>query len=116
MAAGRIVLITFSPRVAPGLMSAAAWRLVTAAGSVVHAGSPDHPALPFLDDADVQIVVFDADARPQEIARDLVGQAQAGATVAWIAGEDGDPELARALPDRRTHARSSRPSRRRPEG
>lgn len=97
MAAGRIVLIPFSPRVAPGLMSAAAWRLVTAAGAVVHAGSPDHPVLPFLDDADVQIVVFDPDARPHEVAGDLIGQAQAGATVAWIAGPDGDPELTQAL-------------------
>src|SRR5207302_7110822 len=49
------------------------------------------------DDADVQIVVFEAQARPHEIARDLIGQAQAGATVAWIAGADGDPELAQAL-------------------
>jgi XTP/dITP diphosphohydrolase len=100
MAAGRIVLIPFSPRVAPGLMSAAAWRLVTTAGAVVHAGSPDHPALPFLDDADVQIVVFDPDVRPDEIARDLVGQAEAGATVAWVAGPDGDPELTQALGER----------------
>ncbi|HEU5333058.1 MAG TPA: MazG family protein [Actinocrinis sp.] len=97
MDAGRIVLIPFSPRVAPGLMSAAAWRLVTTAGAVVHAGSPDHPALPFLDDADVQIVVFDPEVPPHEIARDLIGQAEAGATVAWIAGADGDPELAQAL-------------------
>jgi XTP/dITP diphosphohydrolase len=97
MAAGRIVLIPFSARVAPGLMSAAAWRLVTTAGAVVHAGSPDHPVLPHLDDADVQIIVFEQDSAPHEIARDLVSQAAAGATVAWIAGEDGDPWLAQAL-------------------
>jgi XTP/dITP diphosphohydrolase len=97
MAAGRIVLIPFSPRVAPGLLSAAAWRLITTAGAVVHTGSPDHPVLPYLDDADVQIVVFDGDADPHEIARDLVGQAQAGATVAWIAADDGDPGLTQAL-------------------
>jgi XTP/dITP diphosphohydrolase len=100
MSAGRIVLIPFSPRVAPGLLSAAAWRLVTTAGAVVHAGSPDHPALPYLDEADVQIVVFDKDAGAHEIAGDLIAQADAGATVAWIAAEDGDPQLTQALGER----------------
>lgn len=85
MAAGRIVLVPFSPRVAPGLISAAAWRLVTQPDAVVHAGSPDNPVLPYLDDADVPIVVFEADATAHEIAQDLIDQAGAGATVVWIA-------------------------------
>ena len=95
--AGRIVLIPFSPRVAPGLLSAAAWRLLTAPDAIVHTGSAEHPALPYLDDADVQIVVFDEGAAAAEIARDLVDQARAGATVAWLAAPDGDQPLARAL-------------------
>jgi XTP/dITP diphosphohydrolase len=102
MAAGRIVLIPFSPRVAPGLVSAQAWRLITSAGAVVHTGSAEHPVLPYLDDADVQIVVFEDGADPHEVAADLLGQAAAGAVVAWIAAADGDPELTRALGERLT--------------
>ncbi len=95
--AGRIVLVPFSPRVAPGLLSAAAWRLMTGPDAVVHTGSPDHPVLPYLDDVDVQIVVFDPEASAHEIARDLISQAQAGTTVVWIAAPDGDEALAQAL-------------------
>src|SRR5581483_7536492 len=95
--AGRIVLVPFSPRVAPGLVSAAAWRLMTGPDAVVHTGSPDHPVLPYLDDADVQIVVFDAEAGAYEIAVDLIAQAEAGTTVVWIAAPDGDEALAQAL-------------------
>lgn len=94
---GRIVLIPFSPRVAPGLLSAAAWRLLTAPDVVVHTGSADHSALPYLDDADVQIVVFEEGEAVAAIARDLVDQARAGVTVAWLAAPDGDQALARAL-------------------
>jgi XTP/dITP diphosphohydrolase len=101
--AGRIVLVPFSPRVAPGLISAAAWRLMTGTDAVVHTGSPDHPALPYLDDADVQIVVFDDNATAYEIARDLVDQAGAGATVVWIAAPDGDAPLAQALGEQLAH-------------
>lgn len=90
MAVGRIVLVPFSPRVAPGLISAAAWRLVTQPDAIVHTGSPDNPVLPYLDDADVPIVVFDAEASAHEIAQDLVEQATAGATVVWIAAPNGD--------------------------
>jgi XTP/dITP diphosphohydrolase len=97
MSAGRIVLIPFSPRVAPGLASAAAWRLITGPEAVVHAGSADHPLLPYLDDADVPIVVFEPGAAAHDVARDLIGQAEDGATVAWIAAQDGDGALALAL-------------------
>jgi XTP/dITP diphosphohydrolase len=100
---GRIVLVPFSPRVAPGLISAAAWRLMTGTDAVVHTGDPDHPALPYLDDADVQIVVFEEEATAYEIARDLVGQAQAGTTVVWIAAPDGDADLAQALGEQLAH-------------
>src|SRR5258708_3015841 len=103
MAAGRIVLIPFSPRVAPGLVSAAAWRLMTGPDAVVLAGSPDHPVLPFLDDADVPIVVFDAAASAHEVAVDLIAQAEAGATVAWITAPHGDGALAQSLGEQLAH-------------
>jgi XTP/dITP diphosphohydrolase len=101
--AGRIVLIPFSPRVAPGLVSAAAWRLITGPGTVVHTGSADHSVLPYLDDAGVEIVVFDPRASAHEIAKDLIAQAEAGATVAWITAPDGDGALAQALGGQLAH-------------
>ena len=52
---GRIILVPFSPRVAPGLLSAAAWRAVTAPAARVHAGDAEHPILEYLDDQDVTI-------------------------------------------------------------
>ena len=45
----RLVLVTTSPRVAPGLLSAAAWSTLQEAGSVRAAA--DHPLLPYLRDA-----------------------------------------------------------------
>jgi len=100
---GRIVLIPFSPRVAPGLVSAAAWRVLTGPDTVVHTGSADHAVLPYLDDADVQIVVFEADTPAHEIAKDLISQAEAGTTVAWIAAPDGDGALTQALGEHLAH-------------
>lgn len=70
---------------------------MTGPDAAVHTGSPDHPVLPYLDDADVQIVVFEAEASAYEIARDLISQAETGATVVWIAAADGDGALAQAL-------------------
>jgi XTP/dITP diphosphohydrolase len=103
MAPGRIVLVPFSPRVAPGLISAAAWRLITHSDAVVHTGSPDHPALPYLDDADVPIVVFDETAASHEIAQDLLDQAESGSTVVWIVAPDGDGALAQSLGEQLAH-------------
>ena len=87
---GRIVLIPFSPRVAPGLLSAAAWRAVTAPGARVHAGDPDHPILAFLDDQDVVIELIEGES--PEVAEELVKEAADGATVVWLADPSGGDE------------------------
>jgi XTP/dITP diphosphohydrolase len=87
---GRIVLVPFSPRVAPGLLSAGAWRAVTSPGARVHAGDPEHPVLAFLDDVDVAIELIEGE--PAEVAAELAKEAAAGETVVWLADPSGADE------------------------
>jgi XTP/dITP diphosphohydrolase len=84
---GRIILVPFSPRVAPGLLSAAAWRAVTAEGARVHAGDMEHPILEFLDDVDVEIELIEGETF--EVADELLKEAAAGESVVWLADPSG---------------------------
>ncbi|HEX4790701.1 MAG TPA: MazG family protein [Actinospica sp.] len=103
---GRIVLVPFSPRVAPGLLSAAAWRAVTAPGARVHAGDPDHPLLAFLDDQDVAIELIEGEHG--EVAEELLKEAADGATVVWLADPSGgDQPLVLAIGELLTGAAQS---------
>jgi XTP/dITP diphosphohydrolase len=99
---GRIVLVPFSPRVAPGLLSAAAWKAVTAPGARVHAGDAEHPILEYLDDQDVAIELIEG--QTAEVADELLKEAAAGETVVWLADPSGgDQPLVLALGERLTH-------------
>jgi XTP/dITP diphosphohydrolase len=84
-----LVVVTTSPRVAPGLLSHQAWRALRS--GPVRTGSADHPLLPYLGEAGVEVTV---DARP-----DPAGLARAAQTgpVVWLAAQDGDEELLRAI-------------------
>ena len=105
---GRIVLVPFSPRVAPGLLSAAAWRAVTAEGVRVHAGDAEHPILEFLDDADVAIELIEGE--PGEVADELLKEAAEGETAVWLADPSGGDEgLVLALGERLTNASDDGP-------
>jgi len=88
VATGRLVLLVTSPRVAPGLLSAAAWDALRS-GRVL-AASDDHPQAPALNAAGIQ---------PQRTAPDpaaLVDATEEG-TVVWLGSPDGDPGLADGL-------------------
>ncbi|MGW0731589.1 nucleoside triphosphate pyrophosphohydrolase [Streptomyces sp. NPDC002851] len=87
---GRIVLLTTSHRVAPGLLSWAAWETLRGADSVVCADS-GHPQLPFLREAGVRIEV----AAPT--AEELVDATEGGRTVVVVAGGEGEPRLTDGL-------------------
>jgi len=96
---GRIVLMPFSPRVAPGLLSGAAWAAVTEPGARVHAGGAEHPILEYLDDLDVAIELIEGE--PDQVAEELLEEAAAGARVVWLADPSGaDQRLAQALGER----------------
>ena len=81
-----LIVLQTSPRVAPGLLTLAAWDALRSA-SVVMAGSPDHPLLPVLDAAGIPCGVV---ASPPGVAGDVS---------VWLAepGDETIPEGAVAL-------------------
>ncbi|MFD5747849.1 nucleoside triphosphate pyrophosphohydrolase [Streptomyces sp. NPDC127033] len=82
-APGRIVLLTASHRVAPGLLSWPAWQTLHAADRVVCADA-GHPQLPYLREAGVAV----EHAAPG--AQDLVDACAGGRTVVVIPSGSGD--------------------------
>ncbi|MER6913135.1 nucleoside triphosphate pyrophosphohydrolase [Streptomyces sp. NPDC000594] len=90
-ATGRIVLLTASHRVAPGLLSWPAWQTLREAGRVLCA-DPDHPQLPYLREAGIAVET----AAPT--ARELVDACvTTGATVVVLAAGEGDRALTDGL-------------------
>ncbi|MFI6700172.1 nucleoside triphosphate pyrophosphohydrolase [Streptomyces sp. NPDC050509] len=87
-APGRIVLLTASHRVAPGLLSWPAWRTLHAADRVVCADA-GHPQLPYLREAGVTV------EHTAPGAQDLVDACAGGRTVVVIPAADGDGTDAR---------------------
>ncbi|ANW19846.1 nucleoside triphosphate pyrophosphohydrolase [Streptomyces clavuligerus] len=87
---GRIVLLTASHRVAPGLLSWPAWQTLRAADRVLCA-DPGHPQLPYLREAGVTVEI----AEPT--ARELVDGCARGATVVVLACGEGDRALTDGL-------------------
>lgn len=92
----RLVLLTTSPRVAPGLLTRQAWALL--GESRVHAGSAAHPQLPHLEAAGIDVRV-EPNAEPAAVAQRLTALAQVQ-TVVWLLAPGDDllePALAAAL-------------------
>ncbi|KOY50339.1 nucleoside triphosphate pyrophosphohydrolase [Streptomyces sp. XY332] len=89
-AAGRIVLLTASHRVAPGLLSWPAWQTLHAADRVLCA-DPGHPQLPYLREAGVEVAHENPDAHA------LVEACAGGRTVVVIPGGEGDQRLTDGL-------------------
>ncbi|WP_448315188.1 nucleoside triphosphate pyrophosphohydrolase [Streptomyces sp. CO7] len=89
-APGRVVLLTTSHRVAPGLLSWPAWRVLREADRVLCADG-SHPQLPYLREAGVTV----EEASPS--ARELVDAAAGGRTVVVVAGGEGEPALTDGL-------------------
>jgi XTP/dITP diphosphohydrolase len=84
----RIVLLVTSPRLPAGLLTAAAWDLVRSAPVLTGYDSEQAGALRA---AGATVT------RAEPSADTLLEAAAAAGTVVWLAGPDGDPELAREL-------------------
>jgi XTP/dITP diphosphohydrolase len=97
VSAGRLVLLTTTSRVAPGLLSWQAWSVLRSAA--VFSGSPDHPLLPYLDDAGVAVHVEppSGERDPHALAGHLVTLARERGEVVWLSDPHGDPGLDSAL-------------------
>ncbi|QCX77083.1 Nucleoside triphosphate pyrophosphohydrolase [Streptomyces sp. YIM 121038] len=88
--AGRVVLLTTSHRVAPGLLSWPAWQALHAADDVLCADA-GHPQLPYLREAGVDV----KQAAPT--AEELVRACAGGRTVLVVATAEGDRPLTDGL-------------------
>lgn len=87
---GRIVLLTTSHRVAPGVLSWPAWQTLHAANRVLCA-DPDHVQLPYLREAGVEVEHGTPDA--QSLIEDCAG----GRTVVVVLSGEGDRRLTDGL-------------------
>ncbi|MEV6959243.1 nucleoside triphosphate pyrophosphohydrolase [Streptomyces sp. NPDC051207] len=89
-APGRVVLLTTSHRVAPGLLSWPAWQALRDADRVLCADGA-HPQLPYLREAGTAV----EEASPT--AEELVGACAGGRTVVVVASGEGEPALTDGL-------------------
>lgn len=87
---GRIVLLTTSHRVAPGLLSWPAWQALRTADRVLCADGT-HPQLPYLREAGIPV----DEAAPT--AEELVAACAGGHTAVVVATGEGDPALTDGL-------------------
>ncbi|MBB1255398.1 nucleoside triphosphate pyrophosphohydrolase [Streptomyces sp. OF3] len=88
---GRIVLLTTSHRVAPGLLSWPAWETLRAADEV-RCADAGHPQLPYLAEAGVTVRTG-----PLPAARELLDVCAGGRTVVVLADAAGEPALTDGL-------------------
>ncbi|MFI5865964.1 nucleoside triphosphate pyrophosphohydrolase [Streptomyces sp. NPDC051546] len=87
---GRIVLLTTSHRVAPGILSWPAWQTLRTADRVLCA-DPDHVQLPYLREAGVEVALEAPDAQA------LIGECAGGRTVVVLLSGEGDRRLTDGL-------------------
>ncbi|MEV8597657.1 nucleoside triphosphate pyrophosphohydrolase [Streptomyces sp. NPDC052012] len=87
---GRVVLLTTSHRVAPGLLSWPAWQALHAADRVLCADGA-HPQLPYLREAGISV----EETSPS--AEELVDACSGGRTVVVVATGEGEPALTDGL-------------------
>ncbi|WP_407838876.1 nucleoside triphosphate pyrophosphohydrolase [Streptomyces sp. DSM 116496] len=87
---GRIVLLTTSHRVAPGVLSWPAWQTLRTADRVLCA-DPAHVQLPYLREAGVEVALEAPDAQA------LIEECAGGHTVVVLLGGEGDRRLTDGL-------------------
>ncbi|MEU1055895.1 nucleoside triphosphate pyrophosphohydrolase [Streptomyces sp. NPDC005876] len=87
---GRVVLLTTSHRVAPGLLSWPAWQVLRSADRVLCADGA-HPQVPYLREAGVAV----DEAAPA--AEELLDACAGGRTVVVVATGEGEPALTDGL-------------------
>jgi XTP/dITP diphosphohydrolase len=89
-APGRVVLLTTSHRVAPGLLSWPAWQALRSADRVLCADGA-HPQLPYLREAGIRV------EETSPTAQELVDACVGGHTVVVVATGEGEPALTDGL-------------------
>ena len=96
---GRLILLSTTHRVAPGLLSWPAWEALRSADAVL-TGEPDHPQLPAIRRAGIEVEAEPAELAeqgPRARAAHLARAAAPGRAVVHLLGADGEPGLAESL-------------------
>ncbi|NJP89689.1 MazG family protein [Nonomuraea sp. FMUSA5-5] len=83
-----LIVVTTSPRVAPGLLSHQAWQALRSGPVLTASGA--HPQLPYLAEAGIEVEVTELDPRA------LAGRA-ARETVVWLAEQQDGEDFMRAV-------------------
>jgi XTP/dITP diphosphohydrolase len=91
----RLLLVSTSPRVAPGCLTWDAWQALRSAE--VWTADGEHPQLPALAAAGIAVQVVPEASAAEQAAR-FRAKARGGSAV-WLAGADGDERFLRALAD-----------------
>ncbi|MFG3050272.1 MazG family protein [Kitasatospora sp. NPDC048239] len=91
----KLILLTTTHRVAPGLLAWPAWEALRTAGRVL-AGDAEHPQLAAVRQAGVEVEVVAPGSAPA-LARLLTGGSPEAGPVVWLGSPDGDPGLTDAL-------------------
>ncbi|WP_433008707.1 MazG family protein [Kribbella sp. CA-294648] len=94
---GSIKVVLTSPRVAPGLLTRAAWQVFTDAGQIGASAGPSRPDVQALIGSGLVVQHIDGDVSEQWSW--LTSAALDGSDVAWLVGEDGEPALLRLIAD-----------------
>ncbi|MEV7022409.1 MazG family protein [Kitasatospora sp. NPDC093558] len=91
----KLILLTTTHRVAPGLLAWPAWEALRLAGRVL-AGDAGHPQVAAVRQAGVDVEVVAPDSAPA-LARLLTEQPAGQGPTVWLGSPDGDPGLTEAL-------------------
>ncbi|MFJ3790352.1 MazG family protein [Kitasatospora sp. NPDC090091] len=91
----KLILLTTTHRVAPGLLSWPAWEALRSAGRVL-AADAGHPQVAAVRQAGVEVEIVEPGSAPA-LARTLTGQPAGAGTTVWLGSPDGDPGLTDAL-------------------
>ena len=91
---GRLTLLVGSPRIAPGLLTRAAWQALEEA-DLTFARGADEPLVEAVEESGMPVSHLGV-VSPPELARQLVSHAHER-SVLWVASSDGDPGLTDAV-------------------
>jgi XTP/dITP diphosphohydrolase len=91
----RLVLLVTSPRVAAGALTWDAWSALRS--GPVFTRDQDHPHRRGIEAADVAVEAVDPELPAVGVARLLRSVARENGTAVWLAGSDGDADIARAI-------------------
>ncbi|GAA1617280.1 nucleoside triphosphate pyrophosphohydrolase [Kribbella sancticallisti] len=97
---GWIKVVLTSPRVAPGLLTRAAWQDFSDASAIGASAGPERPDVQALIGSGLVVQQILGDVGEQWSW--LTTAAASGGRVAWLVGEDGEPALLRVIADELT--------------